>query len=366
MQLGIDQRLVCAAQDMDFGLALGTGLDELSRKKVVYWTLATHALPNVRTFPLLVLVGKMGTGKSETLKIISRFAHRPRRLSLRGMTLAAIRDELAECRNGTAIVEEADAAWKDPQVFEQLISDRYQSASAKAAHKVPVGRDWETVTKTYFGATVLHRRVPFSDAALDGRSVVVRFRADHSRQYQEYREDDPWFVEGVEIVRGMVLNLPAVEQLPGVAARVFDSYRPLLAVATLCGDHDFSAQVHSALLLETAELSDAQSAEPDGLVARAIVELVFVGGQANFRNIRFSDLAEAIRRSNPLQQLQPRQVGRMARELGFETKTSHGVTVVVPTPAALIKACDECGCEDEAVEDLRKQLLRSKRHRLSR
>jgi len=341
---------------MQLALFLSTGLDELSRKKVAYWTLATHALTHVQTFPLLVLVGKMGTGKSETLRIISRFAHQPRTLSLRGMTLATIRDELAECQNGTAIIEEAGSAWKDAEIFEQLLSDRYQCASAKAAHKVSVGKDWVTIIKAYFGATVLHRRIPFNDAALDGRSVVVRFRADHSRKYQEYRDNDPWTVEGVEILRGLTLDVPAVEQPPGVAARVFNTYRLLLGVARLCGDHDFLPQVHSDLLLETAELNEAQSAEPDGLVARGIVELVFTNGRANFRNIRFSDLADAIWRSTQLQ-LRPQQVGRMARELGFDTKTSHGVTVVVPTPAALIKACDECGYKDEVIEGLRKQLL---------
>ena len=88
-----------------------TGLKERERKLVVYWTVATHALPHVDTFPLLSLNGKMGTGKSQTEKIIARFAHRSRSFSLRGRTLPAIRDELAACYEGTAIIEEADHAW---------------------------------------------------------------------------------------------------------------------------------------------------------------------------------------------------------------------------------------------------------------
>ena len=350
------EQIVSASQLMQLALLFSTGLDEVSRKKVVYWTLATHALPHVQTFPLLVLVGKMGTGKSETLKIIGRFAHQPRTLSLRGMTLATIRDELAECQNGTAIIEEADSAWKDADIFEQLLSDRYQCASAKAAHKVRVGEDWETVTKHYFGATALHRRIPFNDAALDGRSVVVRFRADHTRQYDEYNDHDPWIVEGAQLVRGLNYDPPPVQQPPGVAARVFNTYNLLLGVAVLCGDHDFLSQIHSALLLETAELSEAQSAEPDGLVVRAIVEAVFASGRPIYRNIRFSDLVDAIWKNHRLQ-LHPRQVGRMARELDFETKTSHGLTVVVPTPATLVRACDECGYHDESIEVLRRELL---------
>src|SRR5712692_6239088 len=95
------ERIALASELMNLALTMSTGLDEVSRKKVVYWTLSTHCLPNVETFPLLVLLGKMGTGKSETLKIISKFARKPRMFALRSMTLPAIRDDLAECHMGT-------------------------------------------------------------------------------------------------------------------------------------------------------------------------------------------------------------------------------------------------------------------------
>jgi hypothetical protein len=44
---------------------------------------------------------------------------------------------------------------------------------------------------------------------------------------------------------------------------------------------------------------------------------------------------------------------------GFETKTSHGATVVVPTHATLLRACDECESTDEAIEELRREMLSS-------
>ena len=54
----------------DLALRASTGLLERERKLVAYYTLATHMLPHVNIFPLLVLRGKMGTGKSQALKII--------------------------------------------------------------------------------------------------------------------------------------------------------------------------------------------------------------------------------------------------------------------------------------------------------
>jgi hypothetical protein len=346
---------------MDVALQLITGLNERDRKLVVYWNLATHALPKLNTFPLLALRGKFGTGKSQTLHIIKSFAHQPRAFSLRSRTEAAIRDELADCYEGSAIVEEADQAWKDvTMAFERMLSDRYQRASAEAAHKVFAGeKQWETVTKKYFGATVLHRRLSFNDPALDGRTVLVQFRADNSRTYQEFCEDDPWIVQGSRLAQGLTFDMPTVNQPPDIAARVFNTYAPLLGIAKLCSDDDFVRQILQRLQQETLELKEAQAEEPDGLVLRAIVEAIFERGTSEtpeFRYVKFRDIAESIFRNHKVT-LQPRQIGPIARELGFETKTAHGVTVVVPTLATLLKACGMCDYTDEGIEQLRREIL---------
>lgn len=355
------ERFARAAVLMQTALSQSTGLKELGQKLAIYWTLGTHALPHVDTFPILAMIGKTASGKSQTLSIIGDFAYRPFPFSLRSMTAPTIRDRFAECASGTAILEEADQAWKDSEaVFERMLSDRYQRRSAEAAHKVKVGEDqWTTHSSKFFGATAVHRRIPFSDAALDGRTVFVRFKADHSRTYEEYSAEDPWNVEGRELMRNVTFEPPPVEQPEGVAGRIFATYKILLSTAKLCGDEDFPAQLLPRLLTETAELKEAQSSEPDGLVLGAIVGAVFQDeDNPEFRNIKYSDLAKSIWENHRFS-LTPRQIGPIARDLGFETKTSHGATVVVPTPATLLKACNECEYTDEAIEELRKTMLGS-------
>jgi len=355
----IQSKLATVVPLMQKALSESTGLGERERKLVVYAVLATHALPYLDTFPVLVLLGKMGTGKSQTLMIVDNFSFRSCRMSLRGMTGPAIRDKFASCHEGTAIVEEADAAWKDGDSnFERLISDRYQRATAEASLKEAAGeRRWRTDTRKYFGATVLHRRVPFVDPALDGRSVIVRFRPDHARQYREFDKNDPGNAEGRKLIGEVTFELPNVEQPERVAARVFNSYRPLLGMAKLCGDSDFEKQTLTRLLLQnTLELKGAQASEPDGLVLQAIVEAVFQSGVPQFENIRFGGLSDLIWKNHRLT-ITPRQIGPIARELGFETKASHGVTVVVPTAASLLRACDECDYSDDGIEELRNQVL---------
>ena len=74
------------------------------------------------------------------------------------------------------------------------------------------------------------------------------------------------------------------------------------------------------------------------------------------RNIKVSDVAQAVW-NNERESLRPQQVASFLRDLGFKTKPSHGVTVVVPNAVALVKACGECGYEDDSIAALRVQLL---------
>ena len=353
MNMTLEQTLAKGAELLDMALYLSTGLQELQRKLVTYWTLATHMLPHVEVFPLLVLRGKMGTGKSETLNVIAKFAYQPHCFNLRSKTLSVIRDALVASHQGTAIIEEADQGWKDDSTFERLLSDRYHRRSAETGKMEKSGDQWTSTTKLTFGATALHRRIPFNDAALDGRSVPIHFRADFTRDYIDFSDELPWIVEGSELMKGVTFAPVDVQHLPAVAPRIFNTYKPILVTARLCGDEHSSVLILDRLLKETAELKEAQSEEPDGLVLRAI--LGAVGSSPSFEYIRVRVLKDSIFQNHAVV-LQSRQIAGMARQLGFETKLSHGVTVIVPTPATLLAACQECGYEnDEAITELKRR-----------
>jgi hypothetical protein len=347
------------AARMDDILSQVTGLDGFARKQVVYYTLATHALESSATFPLLVLKGPMGTGKSRCQSVIAPFAIRPNNFSLRGRTLPTFRDELVKCHDGTAIIEEADQAWKDLEAFECLLSDRYQRPTAQTSRKESDGTGgWNTLTSFCFGATVLHRRLPFIDTALNGRSVFVRFRAVHDRSYTPLDEIADDLEYGKELARDLSFSLPDVPPIIGVAARVFDTYKPLLAVAQICEDTRFRTRMEEHLKLETLQLKEAQSLEPDGIVLRAFIErLTKRQGSLDFsRNITVSAVRQAVW-DNERVELKSQQVAALLRDLGFETKNSHGVTVVVPKRVNLVRACEECGYEDDSISALRKEVL---------
>lgn len=89
-----------------------------------------------------------------------------------------------------------------PEPFTQVIVSATPSRGLGVPDRVPGGTNIparpESVTKPYFGGTALHRRIPFRDAALDGRTVRLRLRPDNSRQYRAFDAQDPWNREGKE------------------------------------------------------------------------------------------------------------------------------------------------------------------------
>ena len=357
----IENRLSQAADTIDSVQKRVNGLGERDRKLVTYYILATYGLNDVQTFPLLVFKGAMATGKSWTLRVTGWFAKRPNHFSLRGRTLATIRDELVKCDNGTAIIEEADAAFRDNDgQFERLLSDRYARSTAEIALKVPAGgQSWRVLTKKCFGATVLHRRLAFADPALDGRSIFVFFRRNPNRRYEHVAVDEEEVQYGRALVEDLEFEFPDIPPIPDIEGRVLDTFRPILSVAFMCEDGGFWEQVVEQMKLETLQITEAQSSEPVAIVLRALIEKLGEAGEGtfNFQKMpRIRELAELVWVNHRIQ-LKPQQVAKSLRELGLEIRISHGVTVVVPTPTALSRACEECGYEEDSIVTLRRTLL---------
>jgi hypothetical protein len=120
--------------------------------------------------------------------------------------------------------------------------------------------------------------------------------------------------------------------------------------------------IRGQLARETLALTDAQSVEPECLVLRALIDCMspedenLDNSPLNFnRFVPLRELTASIWENQRIS-LRPEQVGAIARDLGLETRISHGVTKVAPTPATLLGACEGLGYEDEAIADLKRQL----------
>jgi hypothetical protein len=355
-----------SSQSMQELLFNCTGLSEQDRKLLTYWALGTHALPSLREYPLLNLLGKSHTGKSTSMDIISLFSRKPIRLSLRGTTGAMIRDRFVEAMDGTIIVEESDAAWRDlDSRFEQLLSDRFSRRTAEESHKeqIQAGRNlkWGSKTSKYFGATVCHRRKPFIDIALDNRSLTVKFTPVYRNEFSEAPTVSPVSLEG------FVLDLPVIKKPEDVAGRVFTTHRSILGIARLLNDINFELFLHESMRIATENLKEGQQTEPDSVVLSAIAHVLYGTDYLNRKskrvqkigNVKISQLRTQIESEDGHDcALDSRQIGKVCRDLlGFSTIKSNGnACVFIVDELAFFASCQMAGYRDEVLEERHKYI----------
>lgn len=347
---------------MNVALDMATGLQSLDRKIVMYWTLATHTLHCQKVFPILVLRGPTGTGKTQCLKIIYKFAHNPHLFTARRNTLAVIKDFMIAAYQGTVIIEEADKggfAYDDRHrsiiQFEQFLSDRYGRYSADTTSKVKTDRDhWTNVNGSMFGATVIHSRVDFIDSALTGRSIEIQYEPDYTKPHMEADEMD-YFLNGN--LQDFKFEPSDVIRPDQIAQRVFNSYRPVIMAAQCCNDSHFIDSLFDKLQRDSEAHKAAQSMEPVGLVFRAIMNIAMTQ-EPTYSNIKLSTIVRWIQ-ENYDDRYSPKTIGGLARSIGFEVKESHGVGVVVPSPTRLYRASKKVGYNDpESERELREKILK--------
>jgi len=352
---------------MDHALQESTGLNPLQRKKIAYWTLATHSLPQAQKFPPLCLYGRFSCGKSTTMEIIKNFARIPFLINLRRATPAMLRDHLAGAQDATAIIEEGDGGGQEDK-SEGLISDRYQRSTATADLKKAIdGGGWTNLKLKLFGATVFHRRIPIKDPALESRALIIKYRSKYDREYLPFLNLETGAVINPEYAKGRTIatelgpqfKLPPFQPIPGIAGRIQVNYAPLISLATELGDTTFISSIAADLQADSAALKEAQGTEPDGLVLQAILAQVF-GDLANSNNflpsippnwgyVKLGVLKEYLWKEHRVA-LDQRQIAAMARDIGFRTVKSHGVTAV--------DACRNCEYDDLSIQKLRDDLSR--------
>ena len=139
-----------------------SGLAREQTKTCVYYAVMTYLLPTYPDdylIPPLCFQGNSGTGKSRAIGYMEKIVNEPSKLDGRGKTFS----DIAFALHGvtTALIEEAD--FKQPRVETQLIQMRTERRHKnQVIHRPP---EQTPVPIENFGATILERRLPFSDAA---------------------------------------------------------------------------------------------------------------------------------------------------------------------------------------------------------
>lgn len=316
-------------------LTSACGLDIYQAKTGIYYCVATHAIEILPRMPILVPEGGHGSGKSTFMDAMKLICYLP--ISIDGkVTRAELRDSLK--LNTTAFIEEADG------IDERLILMRYSRQTANTIVKRgSASRGWRREPLYLFGATILHRRAPFKDPAVDSRSITIR------TVYKSGNYSTP-SLDGTALA-SIAANIDWAKLIAIPNGRAGDTWMPLFQAALYCGDTEWLQYAHGELNKAIASLSVGQEYEPSQLIVSKLVSSAITPDPQQLKpRVSLQEITKALK--NDGHDLNPWQIGKILRGLGFQTKLSGGTNYVYIDKAHLLDVAKKLGIDDDALKGM--------------
>lgn len=336
------------------GFSLVSGLGKFESRLCACYDLATWFIEQINPFPLLTITGSGGTGKTSILCAFNGMAFNPVMFAMSKITEPVLRDKLHDADHGTAIIDEADESLCD---LEGFLTNRYLRETASSAKKIPVGgHQWLTENIPIFGATVLHKRQPYKDPAVESRSITVNTTADTDRKYLKPKKVEPLYSrvrELAETARATVAigSEPTIPEGCEVAGRVVDTYRPILLIAEKIAATDFLTELWGRIQAASLDLREGQTYEPGPLLLQALIAHLEAGGKLKLRSVRIEgELLKWVRDVHG-KVINAWQAAKILRGYGLTIKRIGGPNhVAVDNIKALAQICRAVGIHDEVLE----------------
>ncbi len=311
------------------------GVDTNQAKTMVYWAIATHAIDKLKIMPILVLQGGHGSGKSTLMEILKQICHSP--IPIDGkVSQAELRDSLKP--NGTALIEEAD--W----INENWILKRYaKQTSSTTVKRGSASQGWTRESLNLFGATVLHRRLPFRDPAVDSRSITIK------TAYKQGSYSMPT-LDGAALA-AIASQVDWSKTLPLPSNRAGDTWMPLFQAASIFPDIAWIQFAASELKEAIASLNVGQDYEPVKLVYLKLLSLAIDNKTQQLQQrVALKAIEKGLKDDG--EHLNSWQVGKILRDLGFEVRTIGGTRYVLVDKAHLLKVAKELGIDDDTLNQM--------------
>jgi energy-coupling factor transporter ATP-binding protein EcfA2 len=311
------------------------GLDINQAKTIVYYAVATHGMGQLKIMPILVLLGGHGTGKSTLIDLLKQICHSP--ITIDGkVSKAELRDSLKS--NTTALIEEAD------NLDERLILMRYARQTASTSVKRgSASQGWSRESLNLFGATVLHRRLPFRDPAVDSRSITIKTALKPGSYTMPTLDGAALASISASVDWSKTLTIPD--------GRAGDTWMPLFQAALVCNDTDWLQFALGELNKALASLSVGQEYEPSQLVVSKLVSsAIDPNSQQVKQRVPLKDITKGLKDDG--YNLNSWQVGKILRDLGFVKKLSGGTDYIYIDKAHLLDVAKQLGIDDDALKQM--------------
>ena len=339
------------------------GADELELKKAAYYAAQTYRVKEAKLFAPLKVEGDTATGKSRLLESAKAICYEPQSMSAEGISAPALKSKLSECYEGTAIIEEGDDL-KEDSGCESALMMRFDRNIAfwRKMEPTKAGK-WVEQVYPLFGATIIHRRYPFGDPALESRAIPLRTKKNKERSPVSYHDPISRDSGLAKMIREEfsvpLLNLPRRVTSPSnlhLEARVIDAYKPLLILAEVVHDITFLEYLWAEVELVSRILRDGQSFEVGALILRGFIAEMAKSDSLDFK----SPVQVALIRPRLLRDfgrsVSSHQISATLRKFGFRDSNISGYPHYWPDPTILEQACETTGINDETVQKALKSL----------
>jgi len=320
-------------------LQMVSGLDDGQARTCIYYDLATHELDRFTFMPILEISGPLGSGKSQIQEFMGRFCYSPRERKCLNITVPALRDELRKAYRGTFIGDEADCIYRP---VEDLYGVRC-SASGNVTIKEKKGKsDFKQKTVNIFGATVLHHRRPFLDPSNASRAITIK---------TSIKPGDYVKMEQFKNIQIDLPQIPSGDMLPALGSgRAYDTWYPLLDVATRAGDIEWLAWAEHKIKESEKEVEAGQTYESNAVILAKLIESCVESHTSKLKPIidRVNIHLEIVQ---PLVKEYPwvnsYNTPMILRGMGIEVVRQGGKNWAYPTAESLKAAATNLGYQDE-------------------
>lgn len=282
-----------------------SGLVREQAKTCIYYVVMTYLLdsyPDDYLVPILCLQGNSGTGKSKAMHLLAKLVNQPTRLNGKGKTFS----EIGRSLNGvtTALIEEAD--FRQSRIETQLIQLRTTRQHINQVINIPPQQIPLPIVN--FGATIVEKRVPFSDAAVRNRTITIKT----TRREGDYRELSGVDIDGTGLSR--VADY-ARQNNAGmqVSDRVMECWRPLMEIASTLDDFDWVIYLDTEYQKARKMLAVGDQYESEDVLIKAVIA---AGGI--LENVRLKDIREELEHNFNLK-WSTQKTHTTLTSLGFET-----------------------------------------------
>jgi len=293
-----------------------SGINKEQAKTCLYYIIATYLLPDeLDLMPILAIIGPIGTGKTELLKQLAKMVNNPRLIGAR--TYPALRDKFG--KTTTALLDDADDI---TEANEKILINRYSKVDSIIEHKVNMGGAcWINKKTDVFGATIITKRLPFKDAAVTSRSIIIKTKynpGDYKiRRFRNVHEVLSKKAEAIDLKK---MGKPASQ-------RAKNNWMPLQAIANYFKDEEWLEYSKKEMKADTKVLKIGQSYEPEQatlLVFKEKIKLAkFSTGKMFEEDVLIKEIKDDLRAHFDIN-LKVIQIEGLLRGLGFKTIKPSG------------------------------------------